>query len=55
MSDFDLDVVAVSAKKGTDVAITSKSLCTPGCVTGVLHSCGGTNKGCTSVTCGCHF
>lgn len=54
MNDFNLDIVAVSAKEGADVAITSKSLCTLGCITGVLNSCGGTNK-CTSVTCGCHF
>ena len=36
LNDFDLDVkVKVDAKK-VGPAITSKSLCTPGCITGVL-------------------
>ena len=36
LNDFDLDVkVKVEAQK-VEPAITSKSLCTPGCITGVL-------------------
>ena len=50
MNDFNLDVVAVSAKESADVAITSKSLCTPGCITGILQTCP-----IQSATCGCHF
>ena len=40
-NDFDLDLTEKTAAKNNDVSaqITSKSLCTPGCVTGVLQGC----------------
>jgi gallidermin/nisin family lantibiotic len=48
-NDFDLDVtVSKDETKGADVQITSKSLCTPGCVTGWLQGCN--NK---TATCNC--
>ena len=49
--DFDLDVTATTADEGgAQPRITSKSLCTPGCVTGILMTCP-----LQSVTCGCHI
>ncbi|SDI40029.1 lantibiotic, gallidermin/nisin family [Pseudobutyrivibrio sp. 49] len=48
-NDFNLDVtVSKDDTKKADVKITSKSLCTPGCVTGVLMGCN--NK---TATCNC--
>lgn len=48
-NDFDLDVVAV-AQENADATpyITSKSLCTPGCITGILMGCSG-----QTATCNC--
>ncbi|KXZ20120.1 gallidermin/nisin family lantibiotic [Bacillus nakamurai] len=49
--DFDLDVVKVSKQ---DSKITpqwkSESLCTPGCITGVLQTCF-----LQTITCNCHI
>ncbi len=40
LDNFDLDVKVKTAPKGTVTpSITSKILCTPGCVTGVLMTC----------------
>ena len=50
-NDFELDVT--TKKAAGDVAepqITSKFLCTPGCVTGLLQTCF-----IKTVTCGCSF
>ncbi|MCR5640686.1 MAG: gallidermin/nisin family lantibiotic [Lachnospiraceae bacterium] len=50
--DFTLDVTASKddAKKA-DAQITSKFLCTPGCVTGWLMGCNGSSASCNcSVT-----
>ncbi|SDI39993.1 lantibiotic, gallidermin/nisin family [Pseudobutyrivibrio sp. 49] len=48
-NDFNLDVtVSKDDAKKADVKITSKSLCTPGCVTGLLMGCAG-----SSATCNC--
>ncbi len=40
-NDFDLDLTEKAAVKNNDVSaqITSKSLCTLGCITGVLQGC----------------
>lgn len=38
-NDFDLDVTTKAKNSDVEVQITSKSLCTPGCVTGVLMGC----------------
>ncbi len=47
--DFDLDVVKVSKQlPEAELAVTSKSLCTPGCKTGILQTCA-----IKSATCGC--
>lgn len=48
--DFNLDLVKVSNESNTQVEprITSKSLCTPGCITGILQTCV-----LQSATCGC--
>lgn len=48
MNDFDLDVVAASAAKDASTNITSYSLCTPGCKTGILMTCA-----INTATCGC--
>ncbi|MSS62731.1 gallidermin/nisin family lantibiotic [Velocimicrobium porci] len=47
--DFDLDMTKLK-NKGTapKPRITSKSLCTPGCVTGILQTCA-----IQTATCGC--
>ncbi|KAA1015484.1 gallidermin/nisin family lantibiotic [Pseudonocardia sp. EV170527-09] len=37
MSEFDLDVRADGPPAAATSRITSKSLCTPGCITGPLH------------------
>ncbi|WP_124067896.1 gallidermin/nisin family lantibiotic [Clostridium sp. E02] len=48
--DFDLDLKATSTKSGgISPMVTSVSLCTPGCITGVIMTC--TIK---TATCGCH-
>ncbi|WP_374203764.1 gallidermin/nisin family lantibiotic [Pseudonocardia sp. ICBG601] len=51
MSDFDLDVrMDAPASSNNTSRVTSKSLCTPGCITGMMHcttrSCSG---GCSIV------
>ena len=47
--DFDLDVMKTAAEDGgVQPRITSKSLCTPGCVTGILMTCL-----LQTATCGC--
>ena len=47
--DFDLDVMKTAAEDGgLQPRITSKSLCTPGCVTGILMTCL-----LQTATCGC--
>ncbi|RHW53255.1 gallidermin/nisin family lantibiotic [Lactobacillus bombicola] len=40
-SDFDLQLndVTSGSKRGLEPRITSKSLCTPGCITGRLMGC----------------
>nr|ADB43138.1 nisin U2 [synthetic construct] len=49
--DFNLDLVSVSKKdSGASPRVTSKSLCTPGCKTGILTGCP-----LKTATCGCHF
>ena len=49
--DFDLDVTKTTAKEGgAEPRITSKSLCTPGCVTGILMTCA-----INTATCGCQI
>ena len=45
--NFDLDANVESTEGGAKPAITSRSLCTPGCVTGWLM--------CNTVTKGCGF
>ena len=51
MSEFDLDVKVKKAPDSVQPMITSRSLCTPGCITGFL--------GCFSRACnptgGCSF
>ncbi|MSS62730.1 gallidermin/nisin family lantibiotic [Velocimicrobium porci] len=48
-NDFDLDVITSSKTKAAPKPrITSKSLCTPGCVTGILQTCA-----IQTATCGC--
>ena len=48
-NDFDLDVVAVATEEnGIQARITSISLCTPGCVTGILMGCNA-----QTATCNC--
>lgn len=38
--DFDLDLKATSTKSGgNSPMVTSVSLCTPGCITGVIMTC----------------
>lgn len=51
-NDFDLDVKMVGANDdgGMEPRITSKSLCTPGCITGILMTCP-----LETATCGCHI
>lgn len=49
--DFDLDVTKTTAtESGAEPRITSKSLCTPGCVTGILMTCA-----INTATCGCQI
>jgi lantibiotic nisin-U len=51
--DFKLDMVKVIKTQnnaGITPVITSKSLCTPGCITGWLQGCN-----IKTATCGCHF
>ncbi|MDZ7433377.1 gallidermin/nisin family lantibiotic [Bacillus amyloliquefaciens] len=49
--DFDLDVVKVS-KQDSKITpqVLSKSLCTPGCITGPLQTCF-----LQTITCNCHI
>lgn len=48
-NDFSLDLtVSKEDTKKVDIQITSKSLCTPGCITGRLMGCNGPSN-----TCGC--
>ncbi|MFE7202612.1 gallidermin/nisin family lantibiotic [Pseudonocardia alni] len=48
MSEFDLDIRTVSVPTAGDPQITSKSLCTPGCISGPLHcSTGPCTGGCS--------
>lgn len=51
--DFDLDIKVTSSEKNEEVNVTSKSLCTPGCPTGILQTCPvqSTTCGCTTFTC----
>ena len=45
--DFNLDLVEVSkSNTGASARITSYSLCTPGCITGVLMGCQFQSAGC---------
>ena len=46
--DFDLDVVEVSTGQEVKPRVTSVSLCTPGCVTGILMGCNN-----QTATCNC--
>jgi gallidermin/nisin family lantibiotic len=48
LNDFNLDVTTKA--KGSDVEVQwkSKSLCTPGCITGVLQGCA-----LQTITCNC--
>lgn len=50
LKDFDLDIIKISKEDDNtiDPRITSKSLCTPGCITGILQTCA-----LQTVTCGC--
>lgn len=51
--DFDLDVTKTTAAAGSGTAepqVTSKSLCTPGCITGILMTCP-----IQTATCGCNI
>ncbi|KAA1011510.1 gallidermin/nisin family lantibiotic [Pseudonocardia sp. EV170527-09] len=48
MSEFDLDVRTDGPPAAATSRITSKSLCTPGCITGPLHcSTGPCSGGCS--------
>ena len=49
--DFNLDLVTISKENnsGASPRVTSKSLCTPGCKTGILMTCA-----IKTATCGCH-
>lgn len=49
-NDFDLDVTLKSGKPGAEVQWQSKSLCTPGCITGILQTCA-----IQTATCGCQI
>ncbi|MDD6770173.1 MAG: gallidermin/nisin family lantibiotic [Inconstantimicrobium porci] len=49
-NDFDLDVAKKTRVRGEEPQWKSKSLCTPGCVTGVLQTCS-----LRTATCGCHI
>ncbi|WNO79562.1 gallidermin/nisin family lantibiotic [Streptococcus suis] len=50
--DFNLDLVTISKENnsGASPRVTSISLCTPGCKTGILMTCA-----IKTATCGCHF
>nr|ABL77408.1 NsuA3 [Streptococcus thoraltensis]ABO32542.1 NsuA3 [Streptococcus pluranimalium] len=50
--DFNLDLITISKENnsGASPRITSKSLCTAGCKTGILMTCP-----LKTATCGCHF
>ncbi len=50
--DFDLDYNVAEPSNGNieESKITSKSLCTPGCITGILQTCA-----IKTATCGCHI
>ncbi|MCK1189118.1 gallidermin/nisin family lantibiotic [Streptococcus uberis] len=50
--DFNLDLIKISKENNSGVSprITSKSLCTAGCKTGILMTCP-----LKTATCGCHF
>ena len=37
--DFDLDVTKTAAQGGIEPKYKSKSVCTPGCPTGILMTC----------------
>lgn len=51
LNDFDLDVTKKAVNSGdADVQWKSKSLCTPGCVTGLLQTCF-----IQTATCGCQI
>ena len=47
--DFDLDLTKVSSQADQDTMITSKSACTPGCVTGVLETCNNNTNTCSCI------
>jgi lantibiotic bacteriocin len=49
MSEFDLDARVVEVSAGATPQIKSISLCTPGCITGILHC---TTRSC-NITGGC--
>lgn len=48
LNDFDLDVTQKNKVPGAEVQWKSKSLCTPGCITGILQTCA-----IQTATCGC--
>ncbi len=51
LNDFDLDVTKKVSRVGdVEVKWKSKSLCTPGCITGVLQTCF-----IQTATCNCHI
>lgn len=53
-NDFDINLTKVKKSSKGDGEIrpmvTSKSLCTPGCITGILMGCN-----LQTATCGCHI
>ncbi|MDF2886240.1 MAG: hypothetical protein K0R23_625 [Lacrimispora sp.] len=51
-NDFDLDYKVTETGNGNiaESKIRSKSLCTPGCITGILQTCP-----LQTATCGCHI
>lgn len=51
LNDFDLDIEKSMGSGGSiEPNWKSKSLCTPGCITGVLQGCF-----LKTLTCGCHI
>ncbi|WJZ01864.1 gallidermin/nisin family lantibiotic [Corynebacterium freiburgense] len=39
MADYEFDFAEGDATDGIDTQWKSKSLCTPGCITGILQTC----------------
>lgn len=48
LDDFELDATKVGSEPGIEPQVTSISLCTPGCITGILQTCA-----IQTATCGC--